>query len=107
MAADLFLVDLDRLELVGAQFDPLSMLATVGLKGPVDYTIVAGVPVVQNGVLTTVDEEAVARQGQRGGPALSAPVTVQNGAPPCRIAVFLVVLPLVKLGVRTIIMSTE
>lgn len=60
MAADLFLVDLDRLELVGAQFDPLSMLATVGLKGPVDYTIVAGVPVVQNGVLTTVDEEAVA-----------------------------------------------
>ncbi len=60
MAADLFLIDLDRLELVGAQFDPLSMLATVGLKGPVDYTIVAGVPVVQNGVLTTVDEEAVA-----------------------------------------------
>ena len=60
MAADLFLIDLDRLDLVGAQFDPLSMLATVGLKGPVDYTIVAGVPVVQNGVLTTVDEEAVA-----------------------------------------------
>ena len=55
-AADLFMVRLDRLELVGAQFDPMSMLGTVGLKGPVDYTVVNGVPVVQDGVLTTVDE---------------------------------------------------
>ena len=61
-AADLFLVDLDRLELVGTQFDPLSVLGTVGLKGSVDYTIVGGVPVVQNGLLTTVDEgECAAR----------------------------------------------
>ncbi len=59
MAADLFLVDLDRLELVGAQFDPMSMLGTVGLKGPVDYTIVNGVPVVQQGQLVTVDEAEV------------------------------------------------
>ena len=58
-AADLFLVDLDRLELVGAQFDPMSMLGTVGLKGPVDYTIVNGVPVVQQGQLVTVDEAEV------------------------------------------------
>ena len=58
-AADLFLVDLDRLELVGAQFDPMSMLGTVGLKGPVDYTIVTGVPVVQQGQLVTVDEAEV------------------------------------------------
>ena len=58
-AAALFLVDLDRLELVGAQFDPMSMLGTVGLKGPVDYTIVNGVPVVQQGQLVTVDEAEV------------------------------------------------
>ncbi len=68
MAADLFLVDLDRLELVGAGYDPMSLLGTVGLKGPVDYTIVAGVPVVQHGQLTTFDEAetaAAARQALR------------------------------------------
>ncbi|WP_294517338.1 8-oxoguanine deaminase [uncultured Pseudoflavonifractor sp.] len=56
MAADLFLVSLDRIELVAAQLDPRSMLATVGLKGAVDYTVVNGRAVVQNGQLVTVDE---------------------------------------------------
>ena len=65
MAADLFLVDLNRLELVGAGYDPMSLLATVGLKGPVDYTIVAGVPVVQHGQLTTFDEEQTATQARQ------------------------------------------
>ena len=55
-AADCFPIDLDRLSLVGAQFDPMSVLGTVGFKGNVDYTIVNGVPVVQNGELTTFDE---------------------------------------------------
>jgi len=56
MAADLFLVDLNRLELAGAQFDPKSMLGTVGLKGPVDATIVNGKVVVRGGALALVDE---------------------------------------------------
>jgi cytosine/adenosine deaminase-related metal-dependent hydrolase len=60
MAADLFLIDLNRLELAGAQFDPMSLLGTVGLKGPVDYTIVNGIPVVQRGQLTTADEAEIA-----------------------------------------------
>ena len=55
-AADCFLIDLDRLSLVGAQFDPMSMLGTVGFPGSVDYTVVGGVPVVQQGELTTMDE---------------------------------------------------
>ena len=64
-AADLFLLDLDRLSLVGAQFDPMNMLGTVGYKGNVDYTIVGGVPVVQHGELTTVDEgECVIKANQ-------------------------------------------
>ena len=64
-AADCFLIDLDRLSLVGAQFDPMSVLGTVGFKENVDFTIVNGVPVVQNGVLTTVDEEeTVAKANQ-------------------------------------------
>lgn len=56
MAADCFLVSLDRLSLVGAQFDPLSLLGTVGFGGPVDYTLVNGRAVVQQGELVTIDE---------------------------------------------------
>lgn len=57
MAGDLFMINLDRLELVGTQFDVKSLLATVGFKGCVDYTIVAGKVVVKEGKLTTLDEE--------------------------------------------------
>lgn len=64
-AADCFLIDLDRLSLVGAQFDPMSVLGTVGFKGSVDYTIVNGVPVVQNGELTTIDEAEAVRSANR------------------------------------------
>ena len=65
MAADLFLIRLTRPELAGAQFDPMSLLGTVGFKGPVDYTIINGVPVVQNGELVTLDErETAARANQ-------------------------------------------
>ena len=56
MCADFFLVDSRRLELVGACEDPKAMLATVGLKGAVDYTFVGGRMAVANGRLTGVDE---------------------------------------------------
>ena len=61
-AADFFLVDLNRPELVGAQFDPAGMLATVGLKGPVDYTVVNGKTVVEKGRLTGVDEKQLSQR---------------------------------------------
>ena len=64
-AADCFLIDLSRLSLVGAQFDPMSLLGTVGFKGNVDFTIVNGVPVVQNGELTTFDEAEAVRSANR------------------------------------------
>lgn len=38
--ADLFLVDSRRLELVGACYDPKNVFGTVGLRAPVDYTVV-------------------------------------------------------------------
>lgn len=50
---------------MGAQFDPMSMLGTVGFKGDVDYTIVNGVPVVQHGELTTIDERETAYEANR------------------------------------------
>ena len=58
--ADFFLVDSRRLELTGACLDPKSVLCTVGLKGPVDYTVVNGRLTVKNGRLTRVDEAQLA-----------------------------------------------
>lgn len=61
-AGDCFLVDTRRLELVGADLDPKSMLGTVGLKGPVDYTVVNGKVTVREGRLTNVDEQMEAEK---------------------------------------------
>ena len=62
--ADLFLVDSRRLELVGGEYSPADVLATVGLRGPVDYTVVNGKVVVKEGRLVTVNEEKVAEEAR-------------------------------------------
>ncbi|MCB2312458.1 8-oxoguanine deaminase [Clostridium tagluense] len=74
MAADLFMINLNRLELVGAGLDPKALLSTVGFKGNVDYTIVNGKIVVKDGSLINIDEEktyneshAVAKKFIQGG----------------------------------------
>ena len=59
---DLFMVDSRRLELTGACYDPKSVLGTVGVRGPVNVTVVNGEVVVENGRLVTVDEEKIAEQ---------------------------------------------
>lgn len=56
-AADAFLIDTNRIELVGTDQDYRSALGTVGLKSAVDITIAAGQVVVENGRLTGVDED--------------------------------------------------
>ena len=63
--ADLFLIDSRRLELVGSCYDPKSVLGTVGVRGPVDYTVVNGKVTVEHGRLTTIDEEEIAFQANR------------------------------------------
>ncbi|MDQ0918910.1 8-oxoguanine deaminase [Paenibacillus sp. V4I5] len=63
-AADLFMVRVDQIDAVGTQTDPKSWLGTVGLKRPVDYTIVNGKVVVENGKLVASDEEKLARECQ-------------------------------------------
>ncbi|MBQ2061561.1 MAG: 8-oxoguanine deaminase [Oscillospiraceae bacterium] len=63
--ADLFLIDSRRLELVGAAADPRSVLCTVGVRGPVDYTVVHGRITVEQGRLTGVDENDAAEQANR------------------------------------------
>lgn len=58
-AADLFMIDTSKLELVGTQYDPKCMLATVGYNRPVDYTIVNGKVVVRNGELCSLNEKDI------------------------------------------------
>ncbi len=60
--ADFFLVDRRRLELVGATYDVKNVFGTVGLRSPVDYTVVNGRITVENGRLCTVDEPVVAEK---------------------------------------------
>lgn len=64
MMADLFMVDSTKAELVGADYDTKSMLATIGTKEPVALTMVQGEVVVRNGILQKIDEEKVAAQGR-------------------------------------------
>ncbi|MBQ1264937.1 MAG: amidohydrolase family protein, partial [Oscillospiraceae bacterium] len=62
--ADFFLVNSRRFELVGAGYDPASVLCTVGLKGAVDHTVVNGKITVRDGKLVGVDEEGLVREAQ-------------------------------------------
>lgn len=64
-AADIFMINSNRIEFIGAEYDPKSVLGTVGLKAPVDYTIINGNVVVKDGKLTTVDEEKITFEGRK------------------------------------------
>jgi cytosine/adenosine deaminase-related metal-dependent hydrolase len=64
-AGDCFMIDTDRIELVGTDFDAASMLGTVGLKGSVDCTIVGGRLVVDEGKLISADEERIAADAKQ------------------------------------------
>ncbi len=63
--ADMFLIDSRRLELVGCCQDPRNVLGTVGVRGPVDLTVVNGRVAVRQGRLTGWDEgELAAKAGE-------------------------------------------
>ena len=62
--ADFFLLRKDRLELAGACRDPKALLCTVGLKAPVDYTVVHGHITVENGRLAGLDEELLVQDAE-------------------------------------------
>ena len=61
-AADMFLVDADKLEFAGATHDPASFLPRVGVTGPVRLTMVNGKVVFSDGRLKGIDEETLARE---------------------------------------------
>lgn len=58
-AADLFLLDVDLLELAGAKKDPACLLGTVGYGRPAKLVMVNGRVVSEDGRLLGVDEEEV------------------------------------------------
>lgn len=64
-AADVVLVDMSRLGYAGAQSDPLAALLYAGFDHRVDYTIVNGEIVVEEGRLVTGDERAIASEAAR------------------------------------------
>lgn len=63
-AADLFLVDTDKLEFAGALHDPKNFLPRVGVTGPVWMTMINGKVVYKDGELQGVDEEKLAADGE-------------------------------------------
>ncbi len=64
-AADLFMIDTNKLELVGALQDPAAFLATVGYYRPADVTVINGRIVFQDGRLIGVNEAAVTEMATR------------------------------------------
>jgi cytosine/adenosine deaminase-related metal-dependent hydrolase len=58
-AADLFMIDIDKLDLVGALLDPASFLGTIGYADTVDMTIINGKIVYQEGKLQGIDEDKI------------------------------------------------
>ena len=63
-AADFFMIDSNRLDLVGALDDPRAVLSVVGYKGPVARTVVAGRTVMKDGRLVGIDEEKIAAEAE-------------------------------------------
>ena len=64
-AADFFMIDANRLDLVGALDDPGALLAVVGYKGSVARTVVAGRTVMKDGRLVGIDEEKIAAEAEK------------------------------------------
>ncbi len=63
-AADLFMIDTNKLELAGALHDPKSILPRVSLTGPVWLTMINGKVVYKDGELTGIDEEKLLAEGE-------------------------------------------
>ena len=59
MAADLFAIDTRKLDYVGTRHDPVSLVAKVGIGGPVDLTMINGRIVWKNGAFPHLDEAAL------------------------------------------------
>lgn len=64
-AADLFMIDVNKLELVGALLDPVSFFGTIGYCYPVDITIANGEIIYRNGRLIGIDEDKIKAEANK------------------------------------------
>lgn len=63
--ADLFMVDVNRLEMAGATHDPANLLARTGVTGPVWLTMINGKVVYNDGVMTGIDERSLYEKAEK------------------------------------------
>jgi cytosine/adenosine deaminase-related metal-dependent hydrolase len=64
-AADLFLINMDKLDTVGAALDPASYLCTVGYGNYVDATVVGGKVIYADGKLQGIDEDQIKQAARK------------------------------------------
>ncbi len=64
MAADMFLIDVNRLDYVGTMHDPASLPVKVGIHQPAAMTIINGEIVFQDGEFLNFDETRMLQQAQ-------------------------------------------
>ena len=64
-AADLFMIDAEKLNYQGAIHDPMNLIGRCGATDDVALTMVNGKVVFKDGVLAGIDEKALAREGDR------------------------------------------
>ena len=64
-AADLFAIDIEKLELVGALHDLMNFLPKAGYTGEVDFTMVNGDIIFKQGELTRINEEQLQKEALR------------------------------------------
>ena len=65
MAADLFAISADCMELVCADADPANLFGTVGYHLPAELVFVNGKQTVEKGRLCNVDEAALAEEARK------------------------------------------
>ena len=64
-AADLFMVDMNRLEMAGTRHDPANLLARTGVTGNVDMTMINGKVVFQDGEMINIDERKLLEEADK------------------------------------------
>ncbi len=62
--ADLFMIDVNRLEMAGTLHDPANMLARTAVTGPVYMTMINGKVVYEDGNMIGIDEQALLKKAE-------------------------------------------
>jgi hydroxydechloroatrazine ethylaminohydrolase len=63
-AADLFMIDTDKLDLAGTLHDPANLIARTGVTGPVWLTMINGNVVFRDCILQGIDEKKLAKEAE-------------------------------------------